>query len=142
MDTIEVPYTDEERSVHTALREYTKSRSSRAEGSAERFATEFVLKTLKKRLFSCPAAFLKTLEQHEKSLISAQRKAPKPTRKTLQLEFDRLEEDYADDHEFDEATSDALDTATRLFAETNERRKSSTRADEGMGKISLRSTRF
>ena len=48
--------------------------------NAEKFATEFVLKTLKKRLFSSPAAFAATLEQHEKSLCTArQRKAaPKP----------------------------------------------------------------
>lgn len=117
LEPIEVPYSDEERAIHAALRQYTKSRSSRAEGTAERFATEFVLKTLKKRLFSCPAAFLTTLEQHEKSLQTARKKAVKPTFKTLQLELDRMDEDYADDGEFDEATADALDTATRLFAE-------------------------
>ncbi len=118
---IEVPYTPEEREVHAALRQYTKLRSSRAEGAAERFATEFVLKTLKKRLFSCPAAFLATLERHEKSLQTAQKKGAKkgakPTYRTLQLELDRLDEEYADDGDFDEATADALDTATRLFAE-------------------------
>jgi len=72
---------------------------------------------LKKRLFSCPAAFLTTLEQHEKSLQTARRKVAKPSYKTLQLEFDRMEEEYASDSEYDEATADALDTATRLFAE-------------------------
>ncbi len=121
---IEVPYTDEEREIHVALREYTKSRSSRAEGASERFATEFVLKTLKKRLFSCPAAFLTTLEQHEKSLQSARRKAAKPTHRALQLELDRIDEEYADDSEYDDATADALDTATRLFAEPNADEKS------------------
>jgi len=117
LEPIEVPYTDEEREIHTALRQYTKSRTSRAESQAERFATEFVLKTLKKRLFSCPAAFLTTLEQHEKSLQTARKKIAKPTYKTLQLELDRMDEEYADDGDFDEATADALDTATRLFAE-------------------------
>jgi ERCC4-related helicase len=117
LEPIEVPYTEEERAVHAALRTYTKLRSSRAEGAAERFATEFVLKTLKKRLFSCPAAFLTTLEQHEKSLRTARKRATAPTHRTLQLELDRIDEDYADDTEYDEATADALDTATRLFAE-------------------------
>src|SRR5690606_2099252 len=65
LEPIEVPYTDEEREIHAALREYTKLRSERAGDNAERFATEFVLKTLKKRLFSSPAAFLGTLERHE-----------------------------------------------------------------------------
>lgn len=117
LESIEVPYTDEEREVHSALRQYTKLRSSRAESAAERFATEFVLKTLKKRLFSCPAAFLTTLEQHEKSLRNATKKAAKPTYRTLQLELDRIDEEYADDGDYDDATADALDTATRLFAE-------------------------
>lgn len=117
LEPIEVPYTDEEREIHAALRKYTKLRSSRAEDNAERFATEFVLKTLKKRLFSCPAAFLTTLEQHEKSLQTARKRIARPTYKTLQLELDRMEEEYADDTDYDEATADALDTATRLFAE-------------------------
>ncbi|MFO0905847.1 MAG: DISARM system SNF2-like helicase DrmD [Pirellulales bacterium] len=115
LEPIEVPYTDEERQVHAALREYTHLRSSNVQDSSERFATEFVLKTLKKRLFSCPAAFLTTLEQHEKSLKTARKNVAKPTYRTLQLELDRLDEDYAVDDEYDEATADALDTATRLF---------------------------
>jgi len=68
-------------------------------------------------MFSCPAAFLTTLEQHEKSLHTARRKVAKPSYKTLQLELDRMDEEYADDGDYDEATADALDTATRLFAE-------------------------
>jgi SNF2 family DNA or RNA helicase len=114
---IEVPYSDEEREIHSALREYTDARSKRATDAAERCATEFVLKTLKKRMFSCPAAFLATLEQHERSLLTAKRKAAKPSMKTLQTELDRLDEDYADDSDFDDATTDAVDTATRLFSE-------------------------
>jgi len=117
LEPIEVPYTDEEQKIHAALRQYTKMRTDKAVDNAERFATEFVLKTLKKRLFSCPAAFLTTLEQHEKSLHTARRKVAKPSYKTLQLELDRMDEEYADDTDYDEATADALDTATRLFAE-------------------------
>lgn len=117
LETIEVPYTDEERAVHSALRQYTQLRSSRAKDHAEKFAADFVLKTLKKRLFSCPAAFLTTLEQHERSLQNAKRKASRPTFRTLQLELDRMDEEYADDTDFDDATADALDTATRLFSE-------------------------
>jgi superfamily II DNA or RNA helicase len=117
LEPIEVPYTDEEREVHDALKAYTKSRSGRAADQTERFATEFVLKTLKKRLFSCPAAFLSTLEQHEHSLRNSKRKATRPSERALQLELDRMDEEYADDNDYDEATTDALDTATRLFAE-------------------------
>lgn len=117
LEPIEVAYTAEEREIHVALRKYTQLRTSQAQNHAERFATEFVLKTLKKRLFSCPAAFLTTLEQHEKSLRTARRKVTKPSHKTLQVELDRMDEEYADDTDYDEATADALDTATRLFAE-------------------------
>ena len=121
LEPIEVPYTDEEREIHAVLREYTKLRTDRATDNTERFATKFVLLTLKKRLFSCPAAFLTTLEQHEKSLHSARKKAvAKPSFSVLQREFDRMEEEYADDSEYDEATADALDSATRLFSEPTE----------------------
>ena len=117
LEPIEVPYTDEERAVHAALKQYTRQRLERASGAAERFATEFVLKTLKKRLFSCPAAFLTTLEKHEFSLQSARKQSTRPSYQTLQTELDRMDEDYADDDDYDEATFDTLDTATRLFAE-------------------------
>jgi ERCC4-related helicase len=120
LEPIEVPYTDEEREIHTALRTYTKLRTARVDDHAERFATEFVLKTLKKRLFSCPAAFLTTLDQHEKSLHTARKKVDKPTYKVLQMELDRMDEEYADDTDYDEATAGALDTATRLFSEPTE----------------------
>jgi superfamily II DNA/RNA helicase len=121
LESIEVPYTDEERECHQALREYTNLRTKRAKDNTERFATEFVLKILKKRLFSSPAAFLTTLERHEESLRSAKRKAvSKPKMSVLQREFDRMDEEYADDFEYDEATADALDSATRLFTELNE----------------------
>lgn len=120
---IEVPYSDEERSVHAALKEYTRLRTSHADDQTERFATEFVLKTLKKRLFSCPAAFLTTLMQHERSLVTARKKIARPTQRSLQLELDRMDEDYADDTEYDEATNDALDTASRLFREPTEQER-------------------
>ena len=37
LETIEVPYTDEEKAIHSALRKYTKLRSSRAEGNGDSF---------------------------------------------------------------------------------------------------------
>ena len=77
-----------------------------------------MLKTLKKRLFSSPAAFLTTLNKHEKSLRQAVKKSAgtKPTFGILKREIDRIDEDYADDEEYDEATGDAVETASRLFA--------------------------
>jgi SNF2 family DNA or RNA helicase len=119
LEALEVDYPEEERRVHSALREYTKLRQAKADDHAERFATDFVLMTLKKRLFSSPAAFLRTLEQHESSLRNAKRRksAPKPTRGILQRQIDRVEEDYSVDDEAEEATNDALDAASLLFHE-------------------------
>src|ERR1700730_18741670 len=95
LEPLEVAYTEEERAIHAALRKYAELRQARAEDNAEKFATEFVLKTLKKRLFSCPAAFAASLEQHEKSLFTARRSrgADRPSFGVLQRELDRIEED-------------------------------------------------
>jgi SNF2 family DNA or RNA helicase len=119
LEPIEVPYTDLERSVHAAMREYAEMRVSRARDNTEKMATEFVLKTLKKRLFSSPAAFLATLDRHEKSLLQAKRarSARTPSIGVLRQELDRIDEDYADDTEYDQATTDAVDTASLLFCE-------------------------
>ncbi|MEP7217648.1 MAG: DISARM system SNF2-like helicase DrmD [Bacteroidota bacterium] len=123
IEPIEVPYTDEEREIHAALEEYSGLRAKRAQDNAESMATEFVLKTLKKRLFSSPAAFLTTLEQHRKSLQETRRgrAARRPTIGILRQELDRMNEEYADDTQYDDATADALDSATLLFSEPSER---------------------
>ena len=69
---IELLYAEEERRAHRDLRRYTELRIAGAERRAERFATEFVLKLLKKRLFSSPAAFQRTLAKHRESLERAE----------------------------------------------------------------------
>ena len=121
LEPLEVPYTDEEKDIHAALKQYASMRSKRAHDNAESMATEFVLKTLKKRLFSSPAAFLTTLEKHEASIRSGKKKkTTKPTLGILKRELDRIEEDYADDEIYDEATDDAVDTASRLFSEPSD----------------------
>jgi SNF2 family DNA or RNA helicase len=119
LEPLEVAYTPQERAIHAALRKYAELRQARREDNVEKFATEFVLKMLKKRLFSSPAAFAATLERHEKSLYTARRSRGEARLSfgILQRELDRIEEDYADDSEYDEATTDAVDTASRLFSE-------------------------
>src|SRR5262249_19156653 len=119
LEALEVDYPNEEQHIHAALKQYTKLRQTRAQDHAAKFATDFVLMTLKKRLFSSPAAFLRTLEQHETSLRNAKRRksTSKPTTGILQRQIDRVEEDYSVDEEADEATNDALDSATLLFQE-------------------------
>ena len=119
LEALEVDYPQEEKDIHAALREYTKLRHARATDNAEKFATDFVLMTLKKRLFSSPAAFLRTLEQHERSLRNSKRRksAPKPSQGILQRQIDRVDEEYAIDDEAEEAAEDAVDAASLLFQE-------------------------
>jgi SNF2 family DNA or RNA helicase len=119
VEAIEVDYPAEEKRVHAALREYTKLRHSGAADNTQRVATEFVLKTLKKRLFSSPAAFARTLKQHEHSVKNARRRKStgKPTQGILQRQIDRVDEEYWIDDEAEDATNDAVDAASLLFQE-------------------------
>jgi len=120
LEPVEVPYTETERRVHKALHRYTELRLERAHTHDEEFAAKFVLKLLKKRLFSSPAAFASTLECHEKSIVSARtasaRKA-KPTLKVLLRQVEQAEEEYADEEANETSTSEALESATRLFSD-------------------------
>ncbi len=115
---IEVPYTDEEKEIHNLLKRYTRLRLEQASGSAERYAAEFVLKLLKKRLFSSPAAFADTLAKHEQA-VRRLRKFPvtKPSLATLLREADRLDEEYADDRELEASTEEAVEAATLAFSQ-------------------------
>ena len=114
---LEVPYTELERQAHQWLQDYTKSRLTHAQDDAESYATEFVLKLLKKRLISCPAAFASTLAQHEQSLRNAvrHRAAARPSVGILRRQVDQVDEEHADDDLYEEATADTVESATRLF---------------------------
>ena len=114
---LEIEHTEEERALHAALREYSGLRRSSFRDNAEKFASEFVLKTLKKRLFSCPSAFARTLAQHGLSLRTSSRKKSraKPSVPILQRQIARVDEDYADDSAYEDATGDAVDAASLLF---------------------------
>ena len=119
LDTLEVPYTVAEKAAATNLKRYSELRHKGVADNAEKFATDFVMLTLKKRLFSCPQAFAISLEQHERSLRTARRRGTtsKPSVGILQQQIDRAEEDYFDDSEYEVATDDAVDAATLLFRE-------------------------
>jgi len=131
--TLEVAYSEEERQAHRWLQEYTRLRRRRlgAENSpsllgegaeidanrAEQAAADFVLKLLKKRLFSSPAAFAATLEQHRRTLQTGRSApaAPAPTPGILRQLISRVEEEYAEDDALEEATLDAVESASRLW---------------------------
>ncbi|MCC7360981.1 MAG: DEAD/DEAH box helicase [Anaerolineales bacterium] len=119
LDPIEVDYSSEERQVHRWLREYTQRRQQGVTDAQERYAGEFVLKLLKKRLFSSPAAYGITLAQHERTLTQARKRGAQPAHRpglsVLRQQVERVEEDYADDEAYEDSAADAVDAASRLF---------------------------
>lgn len=123
LDVIEVTYTDAERQAHHWLQQYTelRQRSLGELGALERTATEFVLKLLKKRLFSSPAAFAATLTQHETTLKQTRAMPPaqhsrKPSEGILQALVESVDEEFADDDAYTEATAAAVLTASQALA--------------------------
>jgi SNF2 family DNA or RNA helicase len=107
--------------MHETLRAYTAARQASASTEVERFAGEFVLKLLKKRLFSSPQAFLHTLEKHDQSLAAARRgrsTVTVPTIGVLQRLVERVDdEDAGGDGESDSSEDEAIETTARLFSE-------------------------
>lgn len=122
LKALTVEYTDAERRAAQALQEYTQLRRQGAkDDKVELYATEFVLKLLKKRLFSSPAAFLSTLSQHQQSLSEAKRRSrgtlASPTVGILRQQLEQIEEDFGDDTVYEEVAEDAIATSSRLFRE-------------------------
>jgi SNF2 family DNA or RNA helicase len=111
VDHIEVPYTETERQVHENLQQYTALRAKSAATPAQRFAAEFVLKLLKKRLFSCPAAFASTLEKHAKSVGAGGQSAGSSWMQRLSAD-----DDCQDDDEYEEDAAEKVETASRHSA--------------------------
>ncbi len=121
LDVIEVPYTDKEKQVHRWLREYSQSRQHNARDQEERFAVEFVLKLLKKRLFSSPAAFAITLAKHMES-VKGHKRVAQPRQMTLGVlrrQMAQIEEDYADDERYEEDAREAVAAAAPLIHDLN-----------------------
>jgi hypothetical protein len=119
VDVLPVVYPQPERDLHADLAAYGRSRGGRAAalGESGRTAAEFVLLLLKKRLFSSPAAFARTLATHRETLAGGRRPALAPTASVLRQAIDAAEEDFADEDAQQAATEDALVTAAG-FAET------------------------
>lgn len=115
---LEIDYPEVERHLHRLLQDYSTRRLAADLAPAAKLGTEFVLKLLKKRLFSSPAAFLSTLKQHRETLT---RRKPKqralPSAGVLRARIEGLAEDFADDDAFEEQELALTDTATELFAE-------------------------
>ncbi len=117
-----VEYTAQEREIHQLLQEYGRLRISESADAVERYATEFVAKLLKKRLFSSPQAFYVTLQQHEHALTEARRRSGvslRPGEGILRSRVERLEEEHDDDEALDDATTEALEAVAPLFHPPN-----------------------
>ncbi|MFZ2961393.1 MAG: DISARM system SNF2-like helicase DrmD [Candidatus Ozemobacteraceae bacterium] len=106
---LEVPYTPEERKGHQDLKAYSDHRLKKARTGHESFAAEFVLKLLKKRMFSSPAAFLTTLAKHHDTARGKKSGFEGSTAWRRQIED--ADEDFANDEEYETATEEALISA-------------------------------
>ncbi len=91
---LEVEHPESERAVHADLQAYAAARAGRLHGEeAGKRAADFVTTLLKKRLFSSPAAFARTLDVHRATVERPrQRAAAPPTPKLLRQLFDDVEE--------------------------------------------------
>ena len=106
---LEVEHPESEREVHAQLVAYGAARAARLGSSASaRAAADFVTTLLKKRLFSSPAAFLRTLEVHRETLLRERRPEAAPSPTVLQ----RLFEDAASSLD-GEASEDGVGEAER-----------------------------
>lgn len=107
---LEIEYPAHEREVHRLLDEYSAARRKAAGGDRTgRRAADFVTLLLKKRLFSSPIAFAKTLEVHRQTLAASASK--RTASRQLEAAFDALDDDVADDDAQQEATEEALAAA-------------------------------
>lgn len=107
---LEVPYTNEERQAHHDLQAYSELRLKGATSDGERMAAEFVLKLLKKRLFSSPAAFGITLEKHIATVGG--RKAMN----TVNRDIEDFSDDYADDEEYETETGEVVASVSQALS--------------------------
>jgi hypothetical protein len=115
---LEVPYTNEEREAHRALREYSESRLQQASSNGGRMAAEFVLKLLKKRLFSSPAAFGITLEKHIASVGKGK------ASKFVVRDIEDFSDDYANDDEYEVETGELISSISQGLSPISDAEKS------------------
>lgn len=116
LECLEIEYTDEERQIHSLLREFTSDRLLSVKGSRFEYGTHFVHILLKKRLFSSPLAFALTLAKHRETL---ERRKPQANRTTfddkiLHKAILKVEEDFSDDALAETAQHEAVQLASEL----------------------------
>ena len=113
---LEIAYTEEERRIHGLLKTFMDARLE-AVGKKDAFGTSFVLMLLKKRLFSSPAAFARTLEKYRQSVLEGRKHTcEKRDEKSLYDAIQRAQEDAADEQEIEEAEDEAMEKNACLTA--------------------------
>lgn len=118
---LEIDYSEEERRIHSLLKRFMDARISATEKDGCRFGTAFVMLLLKKRLFSSPAAFAKTIEKYRLSLVEGiKRKVEKRDEKSLYDAIQRAQEDAADEQEVEEAEDEAISMNAKLAVSLRE----------------------
>jgi superfamily II DNA or RNA helicase len=111
---IPVEYPETEREIHKLLTEFTALRRARTRKLRGRRAVDLVTILLKKRLFSSPAAFRRTVGVYLETL--ERRSGTVAPSDDVPEWMDELHDDY-DDEELVEAEDTALDNAIPLQAE-------------------------
>ncbi len=115
---LEIDYTEDERHIHALLKKFMDSRMKSAEAEGSGFGTAFVMMLLKKRLFSSPAAFAKTLEKYRSSVNagggSESGAKHKHFVRSLYDAIQRAQEDAADEAEVEEAEDEAIEKTSAL----------------------------
>lgn len=107
---LEIDYTDDERRIHRLLKAFIDSRLATTKDKDDPYGTGFVMTLLKKRLFSSPAAFCRTIEKYRQAIMEGRkRKFEKRDERTLRDAIQRAQEDAADEREVEEAEEEALE---------------------------------
>jgi len=125
IQALPVDYSDEERQIYKLLETYCASREQGKDDSNQ-YGTKFVNNLLKKRFLSSPAAFASTLEKHVNTVNAGGKpaKSSPMEERILRKAVMRAEEDYADDQEFENAQSEAVEEASRRTAPFTAEQKS------------------
>jgi superfamily II DNA or RNA helicase len=110
IEKIEVTYPPEERQVHTDLAAYTDSRK-KSGSKRNAVAADLITLLLKKRLFSSPAAFARTLDAHIETVTHSGAGGVGEDR--LRAVYEDSYSDFENDEEFEEASLEALRLASQ-----------------------------
>lgn len=115
---LEVDYTPDERRIHDLLRKFCASRMQSVGESRYAYGTKFVNILLKKRLFSSPAAFAKTLAKHKETLERKKdvEASTKFDDRILHRAIMRAEEEVANEAAADEAANEVLELSAGVAA--------------------------